>query len=163
LALIKCERQSRRLLTYLVYQYPWCSKENVPELRKALAERRNVYFHGVVAGWDALYPRTVADLVGTSHARLWPRLVEAGRYRNKVFHGQLTANGLSRTALRSLIDDIRAWCELLARSAIEEVGYDGFVRNSFRKAVNPLLHETYKEQLADVAAYRDFIARTMTR
>jgi hypothetical protein len=163
LALIKSERQARRLFTYLVYQYPWCDDGTVQKLRKALADRKDVYFKGIIAGWDALYPRTVAELVGAPHASLWPRLEEAGRHRNKIFHGQLTVGGLSRAELKNFVEDMRSWCELLAANATIEVGYDGFGRRSFRKASNEQLHQTYKEQIADIEAYKAFIERTMTR
>ena len=66
LALIKSERQARRLFTYLVYQHPWCDRAVVPQLRRILARRRGVYFDGVLAGWDALYPRSIEELIGLS-------------------------------------------------------------------------------------------------
>lgn len=163
LALIKRERQARRLFTYLVYQYPWCDSTTVPGLRRALATRKDVYFNGVIAGWNALYPRSVASLVGPEHARLWPRLEQASRHRNKIFHGQVTVAGLSRAELKGLVIDIRSWCEILAASAAAEVGYDGFGRNSFRKATDAQLSQGFKEQLGNIVAYEVFIATHMKR
>lgn len=134
LSLIKAEKQARRLVTYLVYQFPWVSKTTVPDLKKTLENSTKVYFKGLVAGWDALYPRSVAQLVGTDYAHLRVRLDAATKHRNKIFHGQLTAHGLSRPQLVSFVTDIRAWCDSLGHGAQAEVGYDGCGRNSFRKA-----------------------------
>ncbi len=160
LSLIKAERQARRLVTYLVYQYPWCDRQRVPDLRKALEDSKKVYFEGILAGWDALYPRSVEQVIGRDYARLKPRLQEATGYRNKIFHGQLTSKGLSRQSLLALVRDIRAWCEAFGRGAEAEVGYDGCGRNSFRKARDAAdVCGRYKVQLADVAAYRQFICR----
>lgn len=94
----------------------------------------------------------VADLVGPEYAALRPMLNEAIDIRNKVFHGQLTGRSLRRTDLLEYVRDIRRWCELLAESARREIGYDGFMRNSFRKGL-PNISATYRLQLADIGAY----------
>lgn len=164
LSLIKAEKQARRLVTYLVYQHPWCSPTTVPALKKALENSTKVYFKGLLEGWNALYLRSVEQLVGAEYKRLRARLDEATRHRNKIFHGQLTAQGLGRHELVAFVNDIRAWCDALGSGARAEVGYDGCGRNSFRKARNAAaLCASYKTQLADVAAYRQFIQKRMQR
>jgi hypothetical protein len=162
LSLIKAEKQARRLVTYLVYQLPWCSQATVSDLRRALENSTKVYFKGLLAGWDALYPRSVGQLVGSDYTRLRARLVTATKHRNKIFHGQLTAHGLSRVDLLCFVKDIRVWCEAFGAGAQAEVGYDGCGRNSFRKVDNAAaLCAKYKLPLASIAAYRQFIRAHM--
>ena len=164
LSLIKVEKQARRLLTYLVYQHPWCSAKTIPGLKDALEASKGVYFDGVLRGWNALYPRSVEGLVGTEFLRLKARLDEAKGYRNKIFHGQLTSKGLSRTQLVSLAKDIRAWCVAFGDGAQAAVGYDGCGRDSFRKARNGVaICAMYKEQIAGLGDYRTFIRNHMER
>ena len=164
LSLIKVEKQARRLLTYLVYQHPWCDPATVQDLVAALEQSKDVYFDGLLAGWDALYPRTVKQLVGPDYKRLRTRINEATGYRNKIFHGQLTGKGLGTTALKGLVTDLLAWCDALGSGAQSEVGYDGCGRSSFRKAADPgRLVAKFNVRLADIAAYRKFIQAHMGR
>lgn len=164
LSLIKAEKQARRLVTYLVYQHSWCSQATVSQLKTALENSTEVYFKGLLAGWDALYPRSVEQLIGSEYKRLRRRLDEATKHRNKIFHGQLTARGLTRAELLSFVKDIRAWCEGFGHGAQAEVGYDGCGRNSFRKSGDPAkLCAKYRMKLADIAAYRQFIRTQMER
>lgn len=164
LSLIKAEKQARRLVTYLVYQHPWCGRATVPALKRELEKSTKVYFDGVLKGWDALYPRSIRQLIGADYARLWGRLSAATKHRNKIFHGQLTAHGLSRPELVAFVKDIRAWCDALGNAAQAEVQYDGCGRNSFRKATNPAaLCARYKAPLANLAAYGQFIKTHMER
>jgi hypothetical protein len=164
LSLIKAEKQARRLVTYLIYQHSWCGRATVPVLKGALEKSTSVYFAGILAGWNALYPRSIEQLVGTEYRRLRDRLTEATKHRDKIFHGQLTRHNLSTQALVALVNDIRAWCVALGSAAQAEVGYDGCGRNSFRKAQDsPALCATYKLQLANIAAYRQFIKTHMER
>lgn len=162
LSLIKAEKQARRLVTYLVYQHSWCSQATVVQLKTALEKSTKVYFKGLLAGWDALYPRSVEQLIGSEYKRLRRRLDEATKHRNKIFHGQLTALGLTRAELLSFVKDIRAWCDALGHGAQAEVGYDGCGRDSFQKAGHPAaLCAKYRMNLADLAAYRHFIKTQM--
>lgn len=164
LSLIKAEKQARRLVTYLVYQHPWCGQATVSALKQVLESSTRVYFKGLLAGWDALYPRSVEQLVGASYTRLRARLDEASKHRNKIFHGQLTAQGLGTGDLEALVRDIHAWCDALGGGALAEVGYDGCGRNSFRKSSHAtVLCSKYKVQLADVGAYRRFVQKHMER
>jgi hypothetical protein len=162
LSLIKAEKQARRLFTYLVYQHSWCNRGNVSALRDALAQSNRVYFNGLLAGWDALYPRSVDQLIGAEYKHLNSRLREATMHRNKIFHGQLTKQGLTRQQLFGFIEDIRTWCRIFGVAAQGEVGYDGCSRNSFRKAVNSsVLCVKYKVSFANIREYQHFIKKYM--
>ena len=163
LSLIKAEKQARRLVTYLVYQHPWCTQATVPDLKRALERSTRVYFDGILKGWDALYPLSIRQLVGSDYTKLRARLDAAEKHRNKIFHGQLTAQSLSRAELIAFAEDIRAWCKALGTGAAAEVEYDG-CGNSFHKASNAApLCAKYKTVLADCAAYGEFINRHMER
>ena len=95
LSWIKAERQIRKLVTHLVYQFPAFGPGDVTALRETLGASREVYFNGFLAGFDSLYSRPVEGLVGPDYARLKARLDGAVGYRNKIFHGQLTADELT--------------------------------------------------------------------
>ncbi|MBI3669775.1 MAG: hypothetical protein HY237_08360 [Acidobacteria bacterium] len=163
LSLIKAERQLRRLVTHLVYQFPCFGPADVTSLRQTLGNNCRVYFEGFEQGFDALYPRSVKDLVGPEYDRLRPRLTEAIEHRNKIFHGQLTSKHLTREDLLGYVTDVRTWCEALARNAFGELGYDGFARNSFRKSEIARLWERFKLQFTDVRSYGQFIQQHMQR
>lgn len=83
LSLIKAERQARKLFTHLVYQFPTFSGKDVPRLRATLEAYKSVYFGGVLAGFDALYPKPIETLIGLDYQRLKARIDEASGYRNK--------------------------------------------------------------------------------
>lgn len=163
LSLIKAERQARRLFTHLIYQYPAFAKSDVPQLRAALTRNSRIYFEGFFRGIDDLYPRTIAQVVGAAHSRLLARVQEAGRYRNKIFHGQLTSLELSREDLKALVADIREWCETLALGFQAEIAYDGFGRGSFHKSAITDLATRYNLQLASVSEYEDFLRTKVQR
>jgi hypothetical protein len=163
LSLIKSERQARKLFTHLVYQFPAFTKVDVPTLRATLEANNRVYFAGLLTGFDALYPKSIETLVGPDYRRLKGRLAEASRHRNKIFHGQLTVQSLSRSELLSLVEDIRKWCEQLARGAFAELMYDGFGRNSFKKSSVSDLWRRLKVEFKKVEDYKQFIRNHMQR
>jgi hypothetical protein len=137
LALIKAERQMRKLFTYLVFQSPAFSTRDIKALRNALAARR-LYFRDFISAWNKLYTRPLKEIVGPDYDRLRAVLDEAIEFRNKIFHGQLTTKYLSREDLIAYVAQIRCWCRALAAGSQLEIGYDGFERNSFRKSDSPL-------------------------
>jgi hypothetical protein len=163
LAVIKTERQARKLFTHLIYQFPAFGPADFSNLRNALAANRRVYFKGFVAGIDALYPRSVEDLVGSEYRRLRKGVDEATDHRNKIFHGQLTTYLLSREELIDFVEDLRSWCEALAKGASAEFGYDGFGRNSLHKSALPNLSSRYRVQMNSIADYTAFIRANMAR
>jgi hypothetical protein len=163
LSLIKAERQVRKLFTHLVYQCPAFGVADVTALRGSLVATRQVYFGGFLRGFDALYSRPINSLVGPDYPRLKATLDEAIDHRNKIFHGQLTSQSLSGTELVSLASDIRVWCTSLGNSSSDEVGYDGFGRNSFQKSAIPELWTRYRVQLRNIEDYEAFIRANMER
>jgi hypothetical protein len=132
-------------------------------LRSALAERPDVYFQGVLSGLDALYPKSVQELVGSDYAHLRARIDEATSHRNKIFDGQLTERSLSRDELLTLVKDIRTWCTRLAESAADEIRYDGFGRNSLTKSRVPSIWRRYKVSFQSIGDYNIFIDTHMSR
>lgn len=89
LALIKAERQMRKLVTYLVFQSPAFTCNDIEELQAALRARK-IFFGHFLEAWDELSPRSLRDLVGAEHDRLRHSLDEVRGLRNKIFHGQVT-------------------------------------------------------------------------
>jgi len=156
LALIKAERQMRKLFTYVVFQSPAFGSADVPALRNALASRR-VYFRDFLSAWDGVYPRPLAELVGAEYDRLRAVLDEAIEHRNKIFHGQLTTKYLSRDELLAYVAQIRCWCQALAAGAQQELGYDGFGRNSFRKSADSALPGRLVAKMTSVGDYETFL------
>ena len=163
LSLIKAERQMRKLFTYLVFQFPAFSTADISSLINTLAENKKVFFDGVVIGFDTLSPVQVKELIGLDHDRLWARFCMFARFRNKIFHGQLTGEQLSTGQLLTNVGDIKLWCRLLAESANREIGYDGFARDSFRKSPIPNLANGFRVKIASVKQYANFIATHMER
>lgn len=162
LAVIKAERQMRRLFTYLAYQSPTLGAGDIPALRAALGASRRVYFEGFQRGINNLLQMSLRDLIGADFDDLDARMSEAIEVRNKIFHGQITDRCLNTTDLLEYVAKIRRWCELLATSALREVGYDGFRRNSFRKSEIDVSHK-FRVHIAGVPSYGEFLARYVER
>ena len=153
----------RRLVTHLVYQFPCFGHGDAERLREILQKNTRIYFKEIEHGFDALYRRSVRELIGSDYDRLHSRLDEAGRYRNKIFHGQLTSEYLSRQELVGYICDIRSWCKALADSSAKDFHYDGFGRNSFQKSPISNLHDGFKIQMTGLDDYRKFVRDHMER
>jgi len=162
LSLIKVEKQLRRLFTHLVFQSSCFSSTDTEALRAKLNEKR-VYFDGLERGFDALSPVSVESLVGRLYGVLHARITEATKYRNKIFHGQLTDKSLTRGDLVDLTSDLRSWCKALANGAHAEFGYDGFAGNSFQKSQSLDIPKRLLEQFANIGDYEAFIKRHMER
>lgn len=161
LSLIKAERQLRKIFTYLIYQNKSFSKENIKELKETLANNRKVYFKGFIRGFDRIYPKAISGIYGKNYAKHLSHLEEAIEYRNKIFHGQLTGKHLSRSDFKRIVDNISTWCKKLAREMKNEIGYDGFQRNSYRKSTNKTLSETFKTRFNSIEEYKNFISHYM--
>jgi hypothetical protein len=163
LSVIKAERQLRKLVTHLVYQFPCFGQKDREMLRDVLERSKEVFAEGLHRGFDALYPLSIENLVGADYDDLNRRLGEARKHRNKIFHGQLTAERLTRHQLVSYVDDIRKWCEILAKACTDEFQYDGFDRNSFRKSEVAGLSKKFRIQIADARGYEEFVRNYMQR
>ena len=159
LALIKAERQLRKLFTFLVFQSPAFDRASVADLRDALAKKNSIYFDGFLSGFDAVSPVPVAQLVGPDYTALLKALHDATDIRNKIFHGQVTDECLTRKDLLRYVDQMRAWCQRLAEAATKAIGDDGFDRNSYRKALIPLQLRQKISNIADYDAFLDIHSR----
>ena len=157
LSLIKAERQLRRLFTHLVFQYPCFSIGDAIPLRDALTANRRIYLENLIAGFNAVYPKSIQDLIGAEYPALKQALSEATDARNKLFHGQLTARYLSREDLLAYVRDIRRWCELLATAAANDFGYDGFARQSYHKSSDVALYQRFRIQLHNLDEFCAFL------
>ena len=162
LAVIKMERQMRRLFTYSVFQFPCFTSADVPALRGALVDQGRAYFDGFIRGFDAIHPHSVPLLVGADYAKLFPIVQRAIQYRNKIFHGQLTPDSLSTSDLLSIVESIRQWCQQLGGGAESYFGYSGFTP-SFRKAPNSEFLAGYRITLTNVEDYEAFLATHVKR
>ena len=163
LAVIKAERQLRKLFTHLVFQFSCFRTSDTDALRETLASNKGIYFKEIESCINDLFPSTVEELIGVKYKYLRPRIEEAIEYRNKIFHGQLTQKYLTRKDLLGLVCDIREWCEALAIGAASRIGYDGFDRNSFQKSSTQDLSKEFKVQFSDVDSYAKFLKQHMRR
>mgnify|MGYP001559003844 CR=1 FL=1 len=160
LSIIKMERQLRRLFTFSIFQYPCFSDGSIQELKDALAAER-IYFEGFIKGFDAIHPKSIADLIGADYTRLHPVLAIVTRHRNKIFHGQLTGEDLSRRDLLGHVAALQDWCRLLGEGARCYMGYEGF-DNSFRKAADAAFVSGYKLQLSRINDYKKLLKNTLS-
>ncbi|MNJ87958.1 hypothetical protein D3C87_54940 [compost metagenome] len=134
LSLIKAERQIRKIFTFLVYQSAQINAHDISNLKRVLQENKQCYFEGFERGIDQISIKTVAEMIGERYGELRSQLEIATSYRNKIFHGQITGHSLQREDLVLLAQDIRTWCSLLSDACLSDFGFDGFLRNSFRKS-----------------------------
>ncbi|WP_424193291.1 hypothetical protein ACMYR3_16715 [Ampullimonas aquatilis] len=160
LSLIKAERQMRKLFTHLIFQFACFKETDIPELRNTLFHNKNMYFENFEMGINEIFSKSVEDLIGHEYEALLGKVKIAIQYRNKIFHGQLTKNnGLCTEELINLTHNIRQWCKLLANAANQEIGYDGFVRNSFQKTSKRDLQAKYKvtDKIKNIKDYKQFL------
>lgn len=161
LAVIKSERQLRKLFTHLVFQFPCFDQSHVSELRDTLAENKRIYFKEIEKCINSIFICSIEKMVGDDYKHLRARMEESIEFRNKIFHGQLTQRRLTREDLFDLVRDIRRWSEVLARGAGCHIGYDGFARNSFQKSTNKQLASQFIVNFNGIADYRNFLAQNM--
>ncbi len=163
LSVIKTERQVRKIFTHLIYQFPSFSEEDKDHLKETLAKNKKVYFNGFIKGFNAIYPKTIKDIFGANYDSSIAQIKKYIGYRNKIFHGQLTGEGLSRDDLIGFVYNIKEWCSTLAENMKEELGYDGFARNSQRKSQTPEAFSNLKVEIKSIEEYKDFIKKNMQR
>ncbi|CAN7445923.1 hypothetical protein LJR255_002879 [Pararhizobium sp. LjRoot255] len=157
LALIRSERQIRRVFTNLVFQASAFERKDVNELKDTLAKRKRLYFRHFKVAFEQLIGIPISALV-VDFDRLSDRMEEAAKYRNKLFHGQLTGDSLTTSRLLSLEDDVRAWCLSLSDSSNERFGYDGFAGStSFVKNGKPEISKIVDQRISSIGAYGAFL------
>ncbi|WP_213779558.1 hypothetical protein [Caballeronia sp. dw_276] len=120
LAVVKMERQIRKLFTHLVFQSDTFNEVSVEALRASLGAEKHFYFEGIERGVNALFRLTVADLIGNEFGSLLESVDYAIQYRNKILHRQLTDRCLRREDLIKVVDGVRRWCKALAMGAERE-------------------------------------------
>ncbi len=163
LSVIKAERQIRKIFTHLIYQNISFTGSTIKELKETLASNRKVYFKGFIQGFNKIYPKSVSDIYGENHDKHLSLLEEAIKYRNKIFHGQLTGKHLSRDKLNEIVKNIRTWCKTLSETMKCEIGYDGFERNSYRKSANSELLDLFTVKINTIEELSDFINQNMVK
>lgn len=159
LALIRSERQIRRLFTNLVFQASAFEHKDIDGLKNTLTSRRHLYFRHFKMAFEELVGIPISDLVA-NYDRFSKQLEVAAGHRNKLFHGQLTGNSLTTSCLLSLEDDIRAWCYSLADNAHESFGYDGFSGGtSFIKNGRQEISDAIDKKITSIETYDAFLER----
>jgi len=110
----------------------------VDELRRILAENRYMYFENFRKGIEEIYPKSIESIYGKDYKYDLKVLENISKDRNKIFHGQITGQSLSRGKLLERVESMKKWGEALSRTFNDEIGYGGFGRNSFRKSQRQL-------------------------
>ena len=113
LSFIKCEKQARRIFTYLVFQNPTYTSSDYTQLRSTLSNNRRLYFSNFINGIDRISPLPLNDIYGNDYQADYAYLTQFASDRNKIFHGQVTLDGLSRQDLIDRIILIKKWCKNL--------------------------------------------------
>lgn len=146
ISLLKAERQIRRIFTYLIYQHDQYNGINdALELRKVLFENGQMYFENFIIGIDTIYQKSIEDLYGEDYCKDLEILKDLLKERNKIFHGQITNKFLSTEQLIERVGSIKKWCKNLSDKFTEEIGYDGFERNSYHKSNKEILLKNVAE------------------
>ena len=159
ISLLKAERQIRKIFTYLVYQHPrYNGTYDALQLRKVLFENGQMYFDNFIVGIDSIYQKSIEDLYGEDYKKDLEILKDLLKERNKIFHGQITNKFLSTEQLIERVESIKKWCRKLADKFNEEIGYDGFERNSYRKSGRELLLKNI-EEFETIENYSNFLKR----
>lgn len=130
-------------------------------LKDTLAKSRPfLYFRHFEASPNALTGIPTADLID-DYARLKAQMDLAWRYRQKLFHGQLTGSNLTTQDLTDIAAEVTTWCRNLSKGAFNRFGYDGFDGTSYAKRGS---HRNYADivsrvdqKIADLAAYKAFL------
>lgn len=162
LALIKVEKQIRKIFTYLIYQHPNYSKKNIKDLRVVLANNRHMYFLNFIVGINKIYPSSIEKIFGNTYNDTLNKINQYIVERNKIFHGQVTNDGLSRPDLIERVKIMEYWCKTISENFQNEIDYDGFGRNSYQKAKRDihLLNAIDFETLDKYETLLNTIART---
>ncbi len=165
IAFTKVEKQSRRIFTYIVFQYPEFNLGHYRKILDVIALKGDLYFENFVKGFDGIYPRTFESIVGNA---LYQQFVSTDfprikKLRNKILHGQPTGKNLSASDLKSEIEVMQKWCQTVSESMVKEIGFDGLEWNSFRKNRDKDLVTTYRVKISDLNALDNFIKTNMKR
>ena len=152
LAVIKVERQARKIFTFLIFQYPCFRNITVTQLRDLLYLKR-IYSSGILQGIDTVSPKIVRDLIGADYSALFDVVKRATDIRNKIFHGQITNQRLEGPQLFEYVHELRRWCGLLGDASEGAFGYDGFRNNSYQLTTKPGFAGTLKHSISSLSDY----------
>lgn len=134
LSWVKYEKQLRRLFSFLVYQHPKFTRENITSVIEAFAKSHELYPETFVKGIKALGARPVPALIGERHAEFMTELARIKKYRNKLVHGQITGQSIQSPQLERDVRSLVQWVAALAAGADSEFGYDGLRPNTYSAA-----------------------------
>ena len=87
--------------------------------------------------WKELFlvpDHKIKDIYGVGYEVDYNYICNLKNFRNKIFHGQLTGQELSRTELTEFVTIMKRWSKQIAESFQDEINYDGFERNSLKKS-----------------------------
>ncbi len=157
LCIIKMERQIRRVFTHIVYQCPNLSTNEIVPLIDALANNKNIYFRHFIEGINSIHPKSVEEMFGDNYQEEKSKIDSALEKRNKLFHGQLTGENISRQDLIEFISHIRCWCSTCASYFQKNIGYDGFARKSYQKSCETEIFKDIKWPFKNVKEYSEFL------
>lgn len=155
LSLIRAEKQVRRIFTFLIFQNPSYNKSNYRQLRATLANNRKVYFEGFIRGINLILPRNLKTIYGEGYDADIAKFVLYTQDRNKIFHGQVTEQGLEREDLIDRVNAIKKWCEHLGCEIKKEIGYDGFSKSYQKSQIIITLNNL--NRFDTIARYEDFL------
>lgn len=159
LSLIKAEKQARRIFTFLIFQNPAFSISDYSALRTTLAKNKKVYFKNFITGIDLVLPRRLKEIYGDDYDNDISDLLLFTKDRNKIFHGQVTLEGLSREDLIDRVNHIKKWCGHLGETIKAEIDYDGF-SGSYKKSFKKL-NLNNLNKFDTIAKYEQFLKTQM--
>lgn len=134
LSWVKYEKQLRRIFCFLVFQHPVITRDAVSLVISNLAKESGLYPQQFRQAIEVLSGSSIQELIGNQYSRLDSDIARIQKYRNKIFHGQLSGYYIPRERLEMDTVLIAKWISLLAAGADRSFGYDGLGRNTFRAA-----------------------------
>ena len=157
LSLIKVEKQLRRIFTYFIFQHEnFTTVSTIYELSDTLSSNTNMYFENFIKGIDKVYPKSIKAIYGDSYDLDLAHLIEITKDRNKIFHGQITSKKLNREDLIARVEIMKNWSKTIADKFSQEIGYDGFGRNSYRKSKLKIKLNN-SDEFSNVENYKTFL------
>jgi hypothetical protein len=163
LSILKMERQIRRIFTHIVFQHHSFKDSDIQTLIDKLAGNKKIQFKHFIPAINLLYPKTVEAIYGENYSDSKNRIDAAEEIRNKIFHGQPTGMGLARHELIEVVFNIRCWCTNLATSFNQEIGYDGFARDSYQKSALPEAFKYITWPFNSVDEYSMFLGKVVEK
>ena len=141
LSWVKYEKQLRRLFSFFVFQHTNIIADNLDDTIAAFAGNSKLYPETFIAGIEALGLKSLPQMLGEDHGKLWPEIERIKDYRNKIMHGQLTGQKIQSPQIERDVIVLVDWISAVANSADAEFGYDGLKRNTYKIAKShPSVH-----------------------